>query len=261
MKIKNKAVFKGICAVLFAACMLTGCGNSASDTNSEIVSDDTESTEEVTEELTYQDILDKAVDYFGKYVSLEKYDIDKTSYGDQQIYITNYDMDEANLSFTVTIGEDVPLTVRSTKTSELLDYGCMKGNQEKAYPDGDDVTEDVYMLYNEKYFHIGEDRPSDQKYFSEMIRYVDFQTDEKAVEFEYCGLTANSSLEEVVDRLGSPNNTNVIIYNEESDKYAISLCYSGQYHTDEDKSIFANFTFEYDYKTDTAKLVDLFLNT
>lgn len=239
---------------------LFGCSRTKTDTALDEIE---ETTEEFTEEeLTYQDILDKAVEHFGKFVSLDKYDIDKTSFGDKQIYITNYDLDEANLSFTVTLGGDIPLTVFSTKTSELLAYGCMKGNQEKAYSFDDTVLrEDVYMLYNEKYFHIGEDRVSDQQYFRETIRYVDLQTDEKAIDFEYCGLNANSTIAEIVDRLGSPNQSNVIRYNEEYDKYTISLGYSDQYHTDEDESVFVDFNFEYDYKTDSSKLIDLFIST
>ena len=257
-----KKIYAVSLIILALTFSLFGCSNSKTNIPADDIEETTEAVTE--EELSYQEILDKAVEHFGKYVSLDKYSIDKTSFGDQTIYVTNYDLDEAYLSFTVTLGGDLPLTVNSTKTSDLIDYGCMKGNQEKTYQGGDDdpgFFEDVYMLYNEKYFHIGEDRISDQQYFSEMIRYVDLQTDEKAVEFEYCGLTKDSSIEDVVDRFGSPNQSNVIRYNEESDKYTISVGYSDQYHSDEDKSVFVDFNYEYDYKMDSSKLIDLYIHT
>lgn len=205
-------------------------------------------TEAATAEPTYQEVLEKALAYLGKYISLEKYEIDKTSNGDSVISITGHGMDEANISFTATIEGKVPVTVKSTQMGDLLAYGCTKGDQEKAYQDGD-----VYMLYNEKYFHVWVNRRN----ANETISNMDLQTDENAVDFEYCGLNARSSVEDVVGRLGNPNLSISIKYLESSDKYTIGIMYSG-YNSAYDE-VFASFNFEYDYKTDTTKMIDLFL--
>lgn len=258
---------KLICLVIIMmlTVVLFGCGNYEENSNKNESVGDTGITEEsTTEEITYKDITAMAREYLDNRISLENYNnTEDIEYdGDQRISFSPIEDKESSLSFTVNLEDGIPLTLFDTTTRNLLAQGFSKGNQVNAFNYEEDYgsTQDVYLLYDEKYLHVGEDRVSDQQVYFDTIREVALYTDKDAVEFEYCGLNANSTFEDVINCLGDPTGTTTIRYDGKTETCYIMLGYSDQ-RTDHDHSVWAYFHFKYDYTTDKTTLYQLFLNT
>ena len=219
--------------------------------------DNTQITLQESKELSRQEILTKAKNYFGNYVSLDNYEPD---YNEDAIYINvKDDIDYyENLSRSIEIGNGVTLTLFKTTTIELLNNGFSKGDQTKAINDDPLFARDVYLLYDGDPIQIGEDRSAGEQSTSEIIRYVKIPVEKDSIQFNYSGVTEKSTFKDVVDCLGEPSASSDIVYLPNKDKYVISLNYICDYEGE--GVMFAFFNFEYDYKTDSTKLYEVYMN-
>ena len=216
-------------------------------------------------QLSTTEILLKAKDLFGEYVSLENYEPYILDREESAVFFNvkndiNY---KSNLSDTIYVGDSIPLTFIQTKTSDLLSSGFSKGDIKKEhisnlnYPYADDVC----LIYNNKRLYIDENEDGAIEFGLDSIRAIHLPVKE-AVNFEYCGISNSSNFQDVVNCLGEPSGSSDIHYELDNDNCIITLSYICDVYTpyfDYDLSVFAYFIFTYDYKSNSTELRDIYM--
>lgn len=246
----------GVLAVVVIILVVALVNNNLTVNRSEI----TQSTQSESKDLSTDDKLLMAKDYFAKYISLDNYDPFIIDREQSAIFINikdgvNY---ESKLSQTIYVEDNIPVTFIETKTSDLLNYGFTKGDKKKEHIDNPDYpyADDVCLLYNDKRLYIDENEGGAIEFGVDSIRAVHFPVNE-SVSFDYCGIKNTSSFQDVVECLGEPSGSSDIHYVPKNDNCTIALNYCCDFEFN--GTVFAYFIFDYNYMTNTTELRDIYM--
>lgn len=246
---------KSIGMILLILIILTGCTNAQE--NLDIETDiPTEETEEITAEARLQELGD----YVGTFVDKTLYNTEEPLIGtSSRSSVSWHSIEDRNIEVepNVYLEDGTVITVSESTVALMLFAGYVESENifDFEIKESDDIfsVQDRFFIKDGKQLWAQTRADSTDEYTA-TLRTVTLCNDNSQVDFDYCGLTRDSNIEDVIIALGVPEDISLYYY-PDSDRSSLSAIYHS-----EDGWWTVSATFSYDFSTEEAVLDNIYLS-